>query len=66
MGEGYWTGEHLLDQFINKALPIAESLYPGYGLLFMFENATSHYIYAKYALHVANMNKEPGGQQVFL
>ncbi len=30
MEEGYWTGEPLLDQIINKALPIAESLYPGY------------------------------------
>ena len=30
MEEGYWTGEHLLDQIINKAVPIAESLYPGY------------------------------------
>lgn len=39
MEESYWTGEHLLDQIINKALPIAESLYPGYELLFMFDNA---------------------------
>ena len=28
--EGYWTGEHLLDQIINKTLCIGESLYPGY------------------------------------
>lgn len=32
----------------------------------MFNNATSHSIYAKNALQVANMNKDSGGQQAFL
>lgn len=32
----------------------------------MFDNATSHLIYAKDALQAANMNKGPGGQQPFL
>ena len=32
----------------------------------MFDNATSHSIYAKDALQVANMNKGLGGQQAFL
>ena len=59
--EGYWTGEHLLDQIVKKVLPIAKSLYPGYELLFMFNNATSHSIYAKDALQVAHINKGPGG-----
>ena len=66
MEEGYWTGEHLLEQIKAKALPIAEALYPGYELLFMFDNATSHAIYAKDALQVTHMNKGPGGQQPFL
>lgn len=66
MEEGYWTGKHLLDQIKSKALPIAEALYPGYELLFMFDNATSHAIYAKDELQVAHMNKGPGGQQPFL
>ena len=66
MEEGYLTGEHLLDQIINKALPIVEGLYPGYKLLFMFDNAIGHSIYAKHALQVVQMNKEPGGQQIFL
>ena len=65
MEEGYWTGEHLLHQIINKALPIAKSLYPSYELLFMFDNLTSHSIYAKDALQVAQMNKRPGDQQFF-
>ena len=66
MEEGYWTGKHLLDQIINKALSIVENLYPGYELLFMFDNATSHSIYAKDELQVAQMNKGPGSQQPFL
>ena len=66
MEEGDWTGKHLLDQIKSKALPIAEALYPGYELLFMFDNATSHAIYAKDALQVTHMNKGPGGQQSFL
>ncbi len=64
--EGYWTEEHLLDQIVKKALPIGEALYQGYELLFSFDNATSNSIYATDALQVANMNKRPGGQQLFL
>ena len=66
MEERYWTGNHLLDQIQNKALPIGEALYLNYELLFMFDNATSHAIYAKDALQVGNMNKGSGGQQPFL
>ena len=50
MEEGYWTGEYLLDQIQKKALPIGKAHYPGYALLFLFDNATSHYVYAKDAL----------------
>ena len=66
MEERYWTGEHLLNQIQKKSLPIGEALYPRYSLLFMFDNATSHSIYAKDALQVANMNKRSGSQQAFL
>ena len=58
--EGYWTNKHLLEQIKAKALPIAEALYLGYELLFMFDNATIHAIYAKDALQVIYMNKMPG------
>ena len=64
--DGYWTGEELLDQVVKKALPIGEVLYPGYELLFIFDNATSHSVYAKDALQIGNMNKYSGGQQSFL
>lgn len=62
----YWTGDHFLQQIVDKALPIAEALYPGYELLFRFDNATSHSVYSKDALCVGNMNKSQGGQQLFL
>ena len=32
----------------------------------MFDNATSHAVYAKDALQIENMNKGSGGQQPFL
>ena len=64
--EKYWTSKYLLDQIQNKALPIGKALYPSYGLLFMFDNATSHAVYAKDALQVGNMNKGSGDQQPFL
>ncbi len=64
--EEYWTGEHLLDQIVKRALPIGEALYQGYKLLFLFDNSTSYSIYAPDALQVANMNKGPGVQQLFL
>ncbi len=51
---------------MKKALPIGKALYPGYELLFLYDNATSHSIYAPDALQVAFMNKRPRGQQPFL
>lgn len=47
-------------------MPIGEALYPGYELFFLFDNATSHSIYALDALQVVHMNKRSGGQQLFL
>jgi len=64
--DGHWDGERLLNQIVNMALPIAEALYPGYDLLFLFDNATSHLIYAKDALRTTHMNKGTGGAQPFL
>ena len=64
--EGYWDGKMIVQQATDKALPIAETLYPGYSFLFLFDNATSHAIYADDALRVGKMNKNEGGQQSFL
>ena len=38
--DGYWDGAKLHNQVVNKALSIAQALYPGYSLLFLFDNAT--------------------------
>lgn len=59
----YWNGAKLHQQVINKALLIAKALYPGYLLLFFFDNAISHSVYAKNTLQVKDMNKNAGGQQ---
>lgn len=64
--DGYWDGVKLHKQVVSKALPIAEALYPGYSLLFLFDNATSHSVYAKDALQVNDMNKGSGGKQNYL
>ena len=51
---------------MEKALLIAEALYPGYYILFMFDNATSHSVYAEDALFANKMNKGSGSKQVIL
>ena len=47
MNEEYWDRSKLYQQMVKKVLPIAEALYPGYFLLILFNNVTSHSIYAK-------------------
>ena len=46
---------------VNKALRIAEALYPGYSLLFLFDNATSQSIFAQDVLRKTQINKGIGG-----
>lgn len=55
-----------MKQVIDKAVPISEELYPGYYFLFMFDNATSHAVYAEDALCRGSMNKSSGGKQALL
>ena len=64
--QGFWTRADLLKQVKNKALPIAQALYPGYSLFFLFDNSTSHSVYGQDALQAKNMGKGPGGKQAFL
>lgn len=61
--EGYWDKAKLHEQVVSKALPVAEALYPGYALLFLFDNATSHSVYASNALCTNDINKSTEGQQ---
>ena len=51
---------------VTKALSIAEVLYRGYLLVFLFDNATSHSVYAKDVLHTGDVNKSSGGKQPYL
>ena len=62
----YWCGANLLKQVKKEALPIARALYPRYSLCFLFDNATSHSVFALDALDVKAMRKRPGGKQSFL
>lgn len=45
----YLDRDKLYQQIVNKALLIAEVLYPGYSLLFFCDNFTSYLVYAKKA-----------------
>ena len=55
--KGYWDGPKLYKQVVNKALSLVEALYPGYSFLFLFDNATSHSVYAQDAFHMVQINK---------
>jgi hypothetical protein len=59
-------GKMLLRRATEEALSIAEALYPGYSFIFLFDNASSHPVYADDALRANRMNKGEGGRQPFL
>ncbi|CAG8813997.1 9149_t:CDS:2, partial [Racocetra persica] len=62
-GDGWWNSDDLVDQVINRAIPIFEARFPGAKALFAFDNATGHCVYAEDALLAKNMNLSPGGKQ---
>ena len=47
---GYWNKAKVVNQIWEKALPIAQALYPRYQIIFMFNNAKSHAVFAKDAV----------------
>lgn len=61
--DGYWKSEHVLDQVIERAIPIFEITHPGCQALFLFDQSTVHSKWAADALRVNNMNLQPGGSQ---
>ena len=61
-GDIWWTGDRLLDQVIEKAIPAFEAQFPGSKALFAFDNSRNHCKYANDALRVSEMNLEPGGK----
>ena len=64
--DGYWNRAKVVNQIQDKALSIAQALYPGYQIIFMINNAKSHAVFAKDALQVGSMSKGVGGVQSFL
>lgn len=64
--DGYWDRPKLLKQVISKAVLIAKALYSGYSFLFMFDNATSHAVYAEDALCTGGINKNSEGKQALI
>jgi len=61
-GDIWWTGDLLLEQLKEKAIPAFETAYPGCQGLWAFDNAKIHQKYAPDALQVGNMNLTPGGK----
>ena len=62
----YWDRAKLHKQVVEKALSIAEALYLGYSLCFLFDNMTSHSIYIKNAFQIKDINKRVGKKQFIL
>lgn len=60
------NGAKVVDQIREKVLPIDQALYPKYQIIFMFDNAKNHAVFAKHAVWVASMSKRLGGVQSFL
>ena len=63
---GYWDRAKLHNQVVNKALPMVQALYLGYLFLFLFDNATSYFLYSKDVLQMKDMNKGQRGKQAIL
>ena len=55
--EGHWDGACLLKQVTEKALPIIQFLYPGFDLVFIFNNTTSYSVYVEDTLRITNICK---------
>lgn len=43
---------------VNKALSITEAFYLEYSLIFLFNNATSHFVYIKDTFSAKDINKK--------
>ncbi|RPA87789.1 hypothetical protein BJ508DRAFT_357373 [Ascobolus immersus RN42] len=61
--DNYWTGDKMVDQTIQIALPIFREAFPQFQALFAFDNASNHSAFAEDALVASRMNLEPGGKK---
>jgi hypothetical protein len=64
--DGWWTNQDLINQVVDRAIPIFERTHPGKIALFMFDNSCNHNAYAEDALVVSRMNLKDGGKQPLL
>ena len=61
-GNVWWDGDKLLNQVVEKAIPVFEAQFPGCKALLAFDNSRNHLKFAEDALRVSEMNLEPGGK----
>ncbi|KZV70014.1 hypothetical protein PENSPDRAFT_632253 [Peniophora sp. CONT] len=62
--EGWWTGEHYIQQLNNKLFPVFRATYgPNAVAVILVDNSQGHCAYAEDALRVSRMNMRPGGKQ---
>ncbi len=61
--DGWWKTDDLINQVVKRAIPIFEARFPGYQILFAFDNASSHSAFSPDALIAKHMNLNPGGKQ---
>ena len=54
--------DHLIDQVVNYAIPIFETIYPGAVAIMAFDNSTNHGAMPEDGLNAAKMNVNPGGR----
>ncbi len=60
---GWWKADDLVNQVVERAIPIFEVRFPGCQALFAFDNASSHAAFSPDVLIAKHMNLSPGGKQ---
>lgn len=63
-GEGYWKGEDMVQQVLNKAIPVFQKEYGKESqACFLFDNSSNHGLFAEDALVAGRINLNSGGKQ---
>ncbi|KIK80912.1 hypothetical protein PAXRUDRAFT_28034 [Paxillus rubicundulus Ve08.2h10] len=60
--DGFWTGEHLIEQ-VKKMIPLFKRKFPNAVAEFVFDQSLAHGAFAKDALNANEMNIRPDGKQ---
>jgi hypothetical protein len=64
--DGWWKNQDIVNQVVERAIPIFERIHSGKTALFMFDNSSNHNAYADDALVISRMNMKDGGKQPLL